>query len=283
MTIIVTGCAGFIGLNFTKYHLQNFPGDRLVGIDSLSYAANVDDIKRLSENEKNFVFYRADICNRDAVFSIFEKEKPDCVINFAAETHVDRSIECATPFVMSNVVGAGVLLDACLSFGGIRFHQISTDEVYGDLPLDSKKSFYETSILNPSSPYSASKAAADLLTLSYLKTHSLPVTISRCSNNFGFYQNEEKMIPHSVLSLINGEKIKIYGDGTNVRDWIYVLDHVKAIEAIIERGRIGEIYNVGAGVEISNITLVKEILSAYYEREITDEEFERKIDEITDN
>lgn len=173
-------------------------------------------------------------------------------------------------------------MDACLKYGNVRFHQISTDEVYGDLPLDSKESFYETSILNPSSPYSASKAAADLLALSYFKTHGLPVTISRCSNNFGFYQNEEKMIPHSIHSILRGEKIKIYGDGLNVRDWIHTSDHVRAVEAIIERGRVGEIYNVGTGFEISNVTLVGAILSAYYETDITSELFSAKAEFVAD-
>lgn len=265
MTIIVTGCAGFIGLNFTKYWLYEHKGDKVVGIDSFSYAANVDEIYELCEKEHNFVFYRADICDKVKISRIFQDEKPNAVVNFAAETHVDRSIESAEKFLMTNVVGTNLLLDACREYGNVRFHQISTDEVYGDLPLNSKKSFTESSPLLPSSPYSASKAAADLLSLAYYRTHGVPVTISRSANNYGFFQHEEKMIPHSVKSLMRGEKISIYGDGKNVRDWIYVGDHVKAVEAILLNGKIGEIYNVGAGYEISNLELARKIILCYTE------------------
>ena len=262
MKILITGCAGFIGLNFLDLWICEHSDDTVIGVDKLTYAANTDELSRRMENCKNFVFYRADIADKDAIFKIFEREKPDCVVNFAAETHVDRSIEDSSVFIKTNVLGTQVLLDACLKFGIKRFHQISTDEVYGDMPVDNTERFSETSPLSPSSPYSASKAAADMLTLSYFKTHGLNVTISRCSNNYGKYQHSEKMIPHTTERLLFGARAEVYGDGMNVRDWIHVSDHCRAVEKIVLTGRNGEIYNVGGGAEISNLALVLKISTA---------------------
>ena len=262
MKIVITGCAGFIGLNFLDLWLAEHPEDAVVGIDSFTYAANTTEISRRISKYENLTFYRTDISDREAIFKIFEREKPDTVVNFAAETHVDRSIEDAGVFVKTNVLGTEVLLDASLKFGVKRFHQISTDEVYGDLPLDSTERFVENSPLLPSSPYSASKAAADLLALSYYKTHGLDVTISRCSNNYGKYQNNEKMIPKTTELLLFGAKAVVYGDGTNVRDWIHVSDHCRAVEKIVLGGSAGEIYNVGGGCEVSNLELVHKISRA---------------------
>lgn len=261
MKIVITGCAGFIGLNFLDLWLEKHPEDTVIGIDALTYAANSKELSARIAKSKSFTFYRADITDKDAIFKIFEREQPDIVVNFAAETHVDRSIEGAEIFVKTNVLGTQVLLDASLKYGIKKFHQISTDEVYGDLPLESNEKFDERSALSPSSPYSASKAAADLLVLSYKKTHGLAVSISRCSNNYGKYQNAEKMIPHTTELLLFGARAEVYGDGRNVRDWIHVSDHCRAVEKIILEGRDGEIYNIGGESEISNIELVLKISS----------------------
>ena len=260
MKILITGCAGFIGVNFTKYWLKNHAEDIIVGVDCLTYASNIPAVQNLSKNP-NFIFYKTNICDREEIYSIFQTEKPDIIVNFAAESHVDNSIETPDIFIKTNVLGTQVLLDACVKYGIKRFHQISTDEVYGDLPLDSKESFTETSSLKPSSPYSASKAAADLLTLSYYNTYGLPITISRSSNNYGKYQHEEKLIPKTIKMAVAGMQIPIYGDGKNVRDWLHVDDHCRAIDLILHTGKIGEIYNIGAGNEINNFNLVKQILS----------------------
>ena len=260
MRILVTGCAGFIGVNFTKYWLENHAEDIIVGVDCLTYASNIPEVQNLRKNSR-FIFYKTNICVREEIYRIFQTEKPDIVVNFAAESHVDNSIETPDIFIKTNVLGTQVLLDACVKYGVKRFHQISTDEVYGDLPFDSKEQFTETSPLKPSSPYSASKAAADLLTLSYYKTYGLPITISRSSNNYGKYQHEEKLIPKTIKMARAGMQIPIYGDGKNVRDWLHVDDHCRAIDIILHTGKIGEIYNVGAGNEISNLDLVKQILS----------------------
>ena len=277
MKIVITGCAGFIGLNFLDMWLAEHPDDAIVGIDSFTYAANTSELSKRLNTSKNLTFYRADIADREAIFKIFEREKPDCVVNFAAETHVDRSIESSGIFVKTNVLGTQVLLDASLKFGIKRFHQISTDEVYGDLPLDSTERFTESAPLFPSSPYSASKAAADLLVLSYHKTHGLDVTISRCSNNYGRYQNSEKMIPKTTELLLFGAKAQVYGDGMNVRDWIHVSDHCRAVEKILLFGKSGEIYNVGGGAEISNLALVHKISRAI--RNVLIEEIELEDEE----
>ena len=260
MKILITGCAGFIGVNFTKYWLENHAEDIIVGVDCLTYAANVSKLKNLQENSR-FIFYKTDICDREAIYRISQTEKPDILVNFAAESHVDNSIETPDIFIKTNVFGTQVLLDACVKYGIKRFHQISTDEVYGDLPLDSEGSFNETSPLKPSSPYSASKAAADLLTLSYYKTYGLPITISRSSNNYGKHQHEEKLIPKTIKMAVAGMQIPIYGDGKNVRDWLYVDDHCRAIDLILHKGKVGEIYNIGANNEISNLHLATQILS----------------------
>ena len=260
MKILITGCAGFIGVNFTKYWLENHAEDSIVGVDCLTYSSNKNELQNLRKYP-NFVFYKTDICDREEIYRIFQTETPDIVINFAAESHVDNSIETPDIFIKTNVLGTQVLLDACVKYGIKRFHQISTDEVYGDLPLDSKESFTETAPLQPSSPYSASKAAADLLVLSYYKTYGLPVTISRSSNNYGKYQHVEKLIPKTIKMAVAGMQIPIYGDGQNVRDWLHVDDHCRAIECILYKGKIGEIYNIGAGNEISNLELVKQILA----------------------
>ena len=259
MKILITGCAGFIGVNFTKYWLENHAEDSIVGVDCLTYASNISEVQNLLEYP-NFVFYKTNICDREEIYRIFQTEKPDIIVNFAAESHVDNSIETPDIFIKTNVLGAQVLLDACVKYGIKRFHQISTDEVYGDLSLDSKESFTETSALKSSSPYSASKAAADLLTLSYYKTYGLPITISRSSNNYGKHQHEEKLIPKTIKMAVAGMQIPIYGDGKNVRDWLHVDDHCRAIDLILHTGKIGEIYNIGAGNEINNFNLVKQIL-----------------------
>ena len=260
MKIIVTGCAGFIGTNFVRYWLSEHPNDRVIGIDCLTYAANAEALSELRGRE-GFVFYKADICDVTAMDEIFAKEKPDAVVNFAAESHVDRSISDPSLFIRSNVVGTEVLLDASLKHGVKRFHQISTDEVYGDLPLDSGELFTEEWRLCPSSPYSASKASADLLVLSYYRTFGLSVTVSRASNNYGYFQHPEKLIPKVISLALAGKSIPIYGSGTNVRDWLYAMDHCRAVDLILSSGRAGEIYNVGGGTLLSNLELVKKILS----------------------
>lgn len=260
MKLLITGCAGFIGVNFTKYWLEKYADDTIVGIDCLTYASNEKQARDLCKNPR-FTFYKKDICDREGIYRIFQKEKLDVVVNFAAESHVDTSIQTPEIFVKSNVMGVQVLLDACVKFGVKRFHQISTDEVYGDLPLDSEECFTESSPLKPSSPYSASKAAADLLTLSYYRTYGLPITISRCTNNYGEYQHEEKLIPKMVKMALAGMRIPIYGDGKNVRDWLHVQDHCRAIDVILHKGKIGEIYNISANNQRDNLGLVKQILA----------------------
>ena len=208
----------------------------------------------------NFKFYKVNICNQLEINNIFQNERPDVVINFAAESHVDRSIDNSRIFIETNILGTNTLLDACVKYNVKRFHQISTDEVYGDLPLTSNEKFTENSPLKPSSPYSASKASADMLVLSYFRTHNLPVTISRSTNNYGQYQHVEKMIPKTIKCAINGTPISVYGDGLNVRDWMFVNDHCLAIDLIVHKGKVGSVYNVGANELISNISLVKQIL-----------------------
>ena len=259
MKLIITGCVGFIGANFTTYWLNRYPDDKIIGIDCLTYAANISVLEILKQN-KNFRFYQTDICNQQEINNIFQRENPDMVVNFAAESHVDRSIEDSRIFVETNVLGTQTLLDASLKYKIKRFHQISTDEVYGDLSLTSNNRFTENSPLKPNSPYSASKAAADLMVLSYQKTYGLDVTISRSSNNYGKYQHEEKLIPKIILYALNDRSIPIYGNGCNVRDWMYVEDHCRAIDLIIHKGRMGNIYNVGGNNLWTNLDLVKLIL-----------------------
>ena len=260
MNLIVTGGAGFIGANFVYYELRTHPEDRIVCYDVLTYAGNIatlDEAKR----SPNFTFVRGDIADRAAVYALFEREKPDVVINFAAESHVDRSIENPEIFLQTNIIGTSILLDACRKYGITRYHQVSTDEVYGDLPLDRPDLFFtEETPLHTSSPYSSSKAGADLLVQAYARTYGLPVSISRCSNNYGAFQFPEELIPLMIIRALRGEKLPVYGDGLNVRDWLHVDDHCAAIDAIVRRGDAGEIYNVGGHNERSNIDVVRTIL-----------------------
>lgn len=260
MKFLITGGAGFIGSNFIGYLLHNYPEDEIVCLDKLTYAGNFDNIAKFMENP-HFVFEKADICDYDRIFELVSSYKIEYIVNFAAESHVDRSIKNPDIFLKTNFVGTGVLLDAARKFGIKRFHQISTDEVYGDLPLDRPDLlFCEDWALKPSSPYSASKASADLLVMSYGRTFGVPVTISRCSNNYGPNQFPEKLIPLMICKARDGLPLPVYGDGKNVRDWIHVNDHCSAVDRIIRSGRDGEIYNVGGGNEISNLELVKLLL-----------------------
>lgn len=258
MTYFVTGGAGFIGSNFIFYILKKHPQAKVVCIDKLTYAGNVENFKGI--NSSNFIFEYADICDRKRIFELAEKYMPDCIVNFAAESHVDRSITDPSAFVNTNVLGCANLLDAVNTFKISRFHQVSTDEVYGD--VDAPKLSLETDILLPSSPYSASKASADLLTLSYFKTFNTPVTISRCSNNYGAMQFPEKLIPLVICNILNGKDIGIYGNGMQCRDWLYVTDHCSAIDLILESGKVGEIYNIGVGKTQTNLETVEMIISA---------------------
>ncbi|MBR3147413.1 MAG: dTDP-glucose 4,6-dehydratase [Eubacterium sp.] len=260
MNILVTGAAGFIGSNFTYYMLDRHPEDRIVALDALTYAGNLETLKEAFDNE-NFRFMKGDISDREAVYKLFDEERFDIVVNFAAETHVDRSIEDPALFLKTNVLGTQVLLDAARDHDVKRFHQIGTDEVYGDLPLDRPDLFFKEDMpLKASSPYSASKASADLITLAYHRTYGLPVTVSRCSNNYGPYQFPEKLIPLVIYRAENDETIPVYGTGENVRDWLYVMDHCRAVDMIMRDGRDGEIYNIGGHNERDNLTVVKTIL-----------------------
>lgn len=257
MTIIVTGGAGFIGSNFIFYMLDSYPEDRIVCMDKLTYAGNLSTLASAMDNP-HFLFCKIDICDREAVYRLFEEEHPDMVVNFAAESHVDRSIENPEIFLDTNVKGTAVLMDACRKYGIARYHQVSTDEVYGDLPLNRPDLFFtEETPICTSSPYSSSKASADLLVLAYHRTYGLPVTISRCSNNYGPYQFPEKLIPFMIINALSDKSLPVYGEGVNVRDWLYVKDHCRAIDLIIHKGRVGEVYNVGGHNEMKNIDIVK--------------------------
>ena len=260
MTVFVTGGDGFIGSNFIFYMLKEHPDYRIVCLDKLTYAGNLSTLKSVMD-ERNFRFVKLDICDREGVEHLFEEEKPDIVANFAAESHVDRSIEDPSIFLQTNIIGTSVLMDACRKFGNIRYHQVSTDEVYGDLPLDRPDLFFtEDTPIHTSSPYSSSKAGADLLVMAYQRTFGLPVTISRCSNNYGPYHFPEKLIPLMIANCLNDKPLPVYGEGLNVRDWLYVEDHCRAIDLIIHNGRIGEVYNVGGHNEMRNIDIVKLII-----------------------
>ncbi|HOO07950.1 MAG TPA: dTDP-glucose 4,6-dehydratase [Ruminococcus sp.] len=257
MRILVTGGAGFIGSNFIFYMLKSHPDCRIICIDKLTYAGNLSTLAPIME-EPRFRFVKADICDRSAVYALFEEEKPDAVVNFAAESHVDRSIEEPEIFLKTNILGTQVLLDACRKFGIGRFHQVSTDEVYGDLPLDRPDLFFtEETPLDPSSPYSSSKASADLLVQAYHRTYGVPVTISRCSNNYGPYHFPEKLIPLMIANALNDKPLPVYGEGLNVRDWLYVEDHCRAIDLILYKGSVGQVYNVGGHNEMRNIDIVR--------------------------
>ena len=262
MTYLVTGGAGFIGANFIYYMLEKHPNDRFVCVDKLTYAGNLSTLEEALKNP-SFRFVKADICDRTAITQVFEEEHPEVVVNFAAESHVDRSIENPGVFLETNIIGTSVMMDASRAFGVKRFHQVSTDEVYGDLPLDRPDLFFtEETPIHTSSPYSSSKASADLLALAYYRTYGLPVTVSRCSNNYGPYQFPEKLIPLMIANALNDKPLPVYGQGLNVRDWLYVEDHCKAIDLILQKGRVGDVYNIGGHNEMRNIDIVKLICKA---------------------
>ena len=258
MNVLITGGAGFIGGNFVYYMLKSHPDYNLIVMDKLTYAGNLETLAPIMDK---IIFIKADIADRDDVYKAFEENKPDIVVNFAAESHVDRSIENPEVFLKTNILGTQVLMDACRKYGIKRYHQVSTDEVYGDLPLDRPDLFFtESTPIHTSSPYSASKASADLLVQAYYRTYGLPITISRCSNNYGPYHFPEKLIPLMIANALNDKPLPVYGEGLNVRDWLYVEDHCKAIDLIIHNGKVGEVYNIGGHNEKANIDIVKTIL-----------------------
>ena len=261
MNIVVTGGAGFIGSNFVYYQLEKHPEDKIICFDALTYAGNMETLAEAMENP-SFVFVKGDIADQGDVEGLFSRYKPDVIVNFAAESHVDRSIEDPGMFLRTNVLGTQTLMDACRKYGIKRYHQVSTDEVYGDLPLDRPDLFFtEDTPLHTSSPYSASKASADLLVMAYHRTYGLPVTISRCSNNYGPYHFPEKLIPLMIINALHDKPLPVYGEGINVRDWLYVKDHCSAIDLIIRKGQAGDVYNIGGHNERQNIQVVKRILS----------------------
>jgi len=260
MKIIVTGGAGFIGGNYVHIMLKKHPEDTIICLDALTYAGNMETLAPVMD-APNFKFVKLDIRDREGVYALFEKEKPDIIINFAAESHVDRSLVNPELFLQTNIIGTSVLMDACRKYGIKRYHQVSTDEVYGDLPLDRTDLFFtEETPLHTSSPYSSSKASADLLVLAYHRTFGLPVTISRCSNNYGPYHFPEKLIPLMIINALHDKPLPVYGKGENVRDWLYVEDHCTAIDLIVRNGKVGEVYNIGGHNERRNIDVVKTII-----------------------
>ena len=260
MNIIVTGGAGFIGSNFIYFELDKHPEDRIICLDALTYCGNLATLDEAMKNPQ-FRFVKGDIADRETVFSLFEEEKPDIVVNFAAESHVDRSIDNPEIFLKTNIMGTQVLMDACRKYGITRYHQVSTDEVYGDLPLDRPDLFFtEDTPIHTSSPYSSSKAGADLLVLAYYRTYGLPVSITRCSNNYGPYHFPEKLIPLMISRALADEALPVYGKGENVRDWLYVKDHCSAIDLVMRKGQVGEVYNVGGHNEKTNLEVVETIL-----------------------
>ena len=260
--ILVTGGAGFIGGNFVHYMVDKYPNYMIVNLDALTYAGNLETCQPV-EGKPNYKFVKGDISDRDFIFDLFEKEKFDIIVNFAAESHVDRSVTDPEIFIKTNVLGTQVLMDASRAYGVERYHQVSTDEVYGDLPLDRPDLFFtEETPLHTSSPYSASKASADLLVFAYHRTFGLPITISRCSNNYGPYHFPEKLIPLMISRALNDEQLPVYGNGENVRDWLHVYDHCAAIDLILHKGKVGEVYNVGGHNERTNLEVVKTILKA---------------------
>ncbi len=262
MKIVVTGGAGFIGSNFIFYLMDNYPGDEIICVDKLTYAGNLSTLAPVMKDPR-FRFCRLDICDREGITALFREVRPDIVVNFAAESHVDRSIENPGVFLETNIMGTAVLMDASRAVGVKRFHQVSTDEVYGDLPLDRPDMlFTEETPIHTSSPYSSSKASADLLALAYYRTFGLPVSISRCSNNYGPYQFPEKLIPLMIANATQDKPLPVYGKGENVRDWLYVTDHCRAIDLVMRKGRVGEVYNIGGHNEMRNIAIVRMILQA---------------------
>ena len=265
--IIVTGGAGFIGSNFIFHMLEKHPEDRIICVDKLTYAGNLSTLAPVMD-KPSFRFCKTDICDREAIYQLFEEEHPDIVVNFAAESHVDRSIENPSIFLETNIIGTSVLMDACRKYGIERYHQVSTDEVYGDLPLDRPDLFFtEETPIHTSSPYSSSKASADLLVLAYHRTYGLPVSISRCSNNYGPYHFPEKLIPLMIINALHDQPLPVYGAGLNVRDWLYVEDHCKAIDLVIHDGRVGEVYNIGGHNEMQNIEIVRLICDRLHKPE----------------
>jgi dTDP-glucose 4,6-dehydratase len=261
MKVIVTGGAGFIGSNFVYHMLEKHPDYKIICLDLLTYAGNLETLENAMKNP-NFKFVKGDISDRECVFKLFKEEKPDVVVNFAAESHVDRSIENPGIFLNTNIIGTQVMMDACRKYGIQRYHQVSTDEVYGDLPLDRPDlMFTEETPIHTSSPYSASKAGADLLVMAYNRTFKLPTTISRCSNNYGPYHFPEKLIPLIIARALDDKSLPVYGTGANVRDWLYVEDHCAAIDLIIHKGVEGEIYNIGGHNERTNLQVVKAVLN----------------------
>ena len=257
MTIIVTGGAGFIGSNFIFHMLGKYADCRIICLDKLTYAGNLSTLAAVMDRP-NFRFVKLDICDREGVYRLFEEEHPHIVVNFAAESHVDRSIEDPEVFLRTNVLGTQVLMDACRKYGIARYHQVSTDEVYGDLPLDRPDLlFTEASPIHTSSPYSASKASADLMVQAYHRTFGLSATISRCSNNYGPCQHPEKLIPLLIANALADKPLPVYGDGRNIRDWLYVEDHCKAIDLILQKGRVGQVYNIGGHNEMRNIDIAR--------------------------
>lgn len=263
MTVqLITGGAGFIGSNYINYFLNKYPDDELICVDALTYAGNINTLEKIIKTNKKFTFIKADIRDKKQIHAIFSNYKPDTVINFAAESHVDRSIKNPQIFLETNIEGTSVLMDASINNNVTRFHQVSTDEVYGDLPLNKPDILFdEDSKINPSSPYSTSKASADYLVKAYERTYGLPVSISRCSNNYGPYQFPEKLIPVVILNAIENKKIPVYGKGENIRDWLYVEDHCKAIDYIVNKAKNGSIYNVGGNNERSNLEIITDILN----------------------
>lgn len=260
MKFLITGGAGFIGSNYLHYVTEKYQDDFFVCLDALTYAGNYHNIESL-EGKENYKFVHGSITDRELVDNLFQEEKFDVVVNFAAESHVDNSIKNPEVFLMTNIIGTQVLMDACRKYGIERYHQVSTDEVYGDLPLDRPDLlFKEETPIKTSSPYSTSKASADLLVMAYHRTYGLPVTISRCSNNYGPYQFPEKLIPLTIMKALRNEKIPVYGTGENVRDWIHVHDHNVGVDLIVRNGRVGEVYNLGGHSERNNLTIVKTIL-----------------------
>ena len=259
-TVLVTGGAGFIGSNFIYYYMEKHPEDRVLCVDKLTYAGNMSTLAQAMEKE-NFRFFKTDITDRAEIEKIFLEEKVDYIVNFAAESHVDRSILEPEVFLKTNILGTQVLLDMAKKYGVTRYHQVSTDEVYGDLPIDRPDLlFTEKTPINTSSPYSASKAVADLLVLAYHRTYGLPVTISRCSNNYGPFHFPEKLIPLMIINCLEDRPLPVYGEGKNVRDWLYVTDHCSAIDLILHKGRDGEVYNVGGHNEKTNIDIVRTVI-----------------------
>lgn len=263
MTMLVTGGAGFIGSNFIRHMLTEHPDTRIVNLDALTYAGNLENLRDVAGNP-NYTFVRGDICDPETVAAVFRNHPIDTVVHFAAESHVDRSISDGAAFVRTNVLGTFTLLDCARKHGVRRFIHISTDEVYGSTR---EGSFAETDTLNPSSPYSSSKAASDLLARSFFITHGLPVIVTRCTNNYGPYQFPEKLIPFFTTNLLQGKKVPVYGTGRNVRDWLYVIDHCRAIDFILQHGEPGEIYNIGGGAEMTNLEITRKILELLGEDE----------------